>query len=94
MRIFVRIEAFETSISPDDIVRAQQTFGEQTGEWEASGKLETSGIFADARGGFFVFNVDSAEELAGLLNEVSDLGRIETHPIISLEALREFFAQA
>ncbi len=58
------------------------------------GELETSGIFADARGGFFVFNVDSAEEIAGLLNEVSDLGRIETHPIISLEALREFFAQA
>jgi len=64
--------------------------GCQLQEVMQSGKVSASGVFADARGAFFVLEVDSADELFDLFAPLIDSLRIETHPLITVEKLGEF----
>lgn len=48
-------------------------------------------VFADARGGYFILDIDSAQEYQELLGDVVDLARVESHPLVSFEDLAAFF---
>ena len=60
MLMHVQFEVFETVTTPDDVARIRQGFAEQVRKVLESGKVRASGIFTDARAGFFLMDVDSS----------------------------------
>ena len=90
MQIFAKYELQETITDREKVMEVRQVGGKQLQEILQSGKVRASGVFADARGGFFVLEVDSAEELSDLFAPVPDYIRIETHPLTTVEKLGEF----
>lgn len=92
MKLFVRFGVFDTITRDADVSHLRQVFGEQVQRIIASGKMEAGGIFADARAGYLILNIDSPEELMDLLGgAMIDHCRVETHPLMSFEKLAEFF---
>ena len=91
MQIFAKYELQETITDREKVMEVRQVGGRHLQQIMESGKVRASGVFADARGGFFVLEVDSAEELSDLLAPVLDYIRIETHPLTTVEKLQEFF---
>jgi len=74
------------------VPRLRQEAGEVMQRLMSSGKVVASGIFVDKRGGFWVLEVESAEELVELFNPTMvDNFHITMHPLISVEKLGEFF---
>ena len=63
MEIFVKLEAYDTLVDREQIMLTRQVGGRQMRQMLESGKVKASGMFADARGAFFVLDVDSSEEL-------------------------------
>lgn len=94
MRMLVRFDVFESITSKEAVAEVQSDAGKAIGRIMETGKVEASGIFADARGGVFIMDVESEEELMGLLGgEILDVSRVETHPLITVEALMEYFEE-
>lgn len=92
MQIFLRWEVFHQMVGQEAIQRLREGAAKDLQTIVASGKVTASGVFADARGGFFVLDVESAEELTQLLAEtIIDNCRLETHPVYPVENLLEFF---
>lgn len=91
MQVFVKYEVQETITDREKVMEVRQVGGRNLQQIMQSGKVRASGVFADARGGFFVLELDSAEELFDLLAPVFDYIRIETHPLTTVEKLGEFF---
>ncbi|MDQ3862702.1 MAG: hypothetical protein M3317_04235 [Actinomycetota bacterium] len=91
MQVFVKYEVQETITDREKVMEVRQVGGRNLQQIMESGKVRASGVFADARGGFFVLELDSAEELFDLLAAVIDYTRIETHPLTTVEKLGEFF---
>ena len=92
MRLFLKIEAFESLVGKEAVAEARGSFGAAIGRIMGSGKVEFSGIFADARGGIFVLNVDTAEDVVELLGgEILDVAKVETHPLTTTEWLKQYF---
>ena len=91
MEVFVTLEAYDTVIDREQVMRTRQVGGHQMQQMLESGKLKASGMFADARGAFFVLDVDSSEELFGMLAPLSDFVRFETHPVVPPGLVMEFF---
>jgi hypothetical protein len=58
-----------------------------------SGKVKESGLYADERGGFFVIDVDTPEELLRLLAPIIDVIAINSHPILSIDSLQKMFQE-
>ena len=58
-----------------------------------SGKVKVSGLYADERGGFFVIDVDTPEELLRLLAPIIDVIAINSHPILSIDSLQKMFQE-
>ena len=88
MRMFVRFDAFETVVGKELIAETQANVGKAIGRIMESGKVEASGIFADGRGGIFILELESEGELIGLLGgDILDCARVETHPLITEEAI-------
>jgi hypothetical protein len=58
-----------------------------------SGKVKESGLYADERGGFFIIDIDSPEELIRLIAPIIDVVSITSHPILSVEALPKLFQE-
>jgi len=58
-----------------------------------SSKVTGSGIYADERGGFFIIDIDSPEELLTLIGPIIDVISITSHPIVSLETLQKLFQE-
>ena len=90
MQIFAKYAVEETITDREKIMELRQRSAKQLREVMQSGKVSASGVFADARGAFFVMEVDSAEELFELFAPIIDDLRIETHPLITVEKLGEF----
>jgi uncharacterized protein YciI len=90
VQIFAKYLTQETITDREKVMEVRQVGGKQLQEFMQSGKVRASGIFADARGGFFVLEVDSAEEVFDLFAPVLDYIRIETHPLTTVEKLGEF----
>ena len=91
MRFHVTVLSFDSITSKAEVEALQQTVGQKIQEIQQSGKLVSGGAFVDARGGYFVVDVDSATELFKLLVPMHDVAHIETHPLISFESLGAFF---
>ena len=94
MRLLVTLKNFENIIDPESIQRLRQIVGKKMQEILGSGKVIESGVFSDARGGFFLLEVDSAVELTRLLFPMHDFCHIETHPVYSFEELGQLFSEA
>ena len=92
MQVFVKFEVFETITNREEILQLREKVGKQLQKIQASGKMKAGSIFVDARGGFFLFDVQSSEEVLDLLGSpFIDHCRIETHPLMSYQKLGEFF---
>ena len=91
VQIFAKYELQETITDREKVIEVRQVGGRHLQQLMESGKVRASGVFADARAGFFVLEVDSAEELSDLFAPVLDYIRIETHPLTTVEKLQEFF---
>jgi hypothetical protein len=91
VQIFAKYELQETITDREKVMEVRQVGGRQLQQIMQSGKVRASGVFADARGAFFVLDVDSAEELFEMFAPVLDYVRIETHPLTTVEKLQEFF---
>ena len=53
----------------------------------ATGTVERSGEIPGVRGGFFVLNVDSGEELLNLVRDGREVFSVSFDPIVSMETL-------
>ena len=91
MQVFAKYEVQETITDHEKVMELRQVSARSLQQVMESGKVRASGVFADSRGGFFVVEVDSAEELFDLFVPVLDYIRIETHPLTTVEKLGEFF---
>ncbi len=91
MRMFVRVEARDALFRREDVLTARETFGGAIERIMASGKVEASGIFADARGGVFILDVASEDELRDYLFGLLDYAVVESHPLMTIDSLREAF---
>lgn len=94
MRMFVKIEAYDSVIAQEDIRRARAVVGEKIQAVMATGKVRSSGVFGDMRGGYFDLDIDTAEEFNELVGDLVDFARIETHPVASFESLAELFEKS
>jgi uncharacterized protein DUF3303 len=91
VRIFAKYELQETITDREKVMEVRQVGGRHLQQLLQSGKVRADGVFADGRGGFFVLEVDTAEELFDLFAPVTDYIRIETRPLTTVEKLQEFF---
>ncbi len=92
MEIFVKLELSETITDREQVLRVRQAIGGQMQRIQESGKAKLLRVFSDARGGILLLDVDSSEELFELLGApILDHFRVETHPMITVETLAEFF---
>jgi muconolactone delta-isomerase len=92
MEVFVKWEVFDTITDREQVLRVRQVVGAQFQRIQESGKVKALRIFSDARGGFALLDVDSPEELFDLFGApIVDHFHVETHPVISVEKLAEFF---
>ncbi len=58
-----------------------------------SGKVVCSGLFADKRGGFFVVDIEDAEEINRLFGQGLDIWNIESRPVVPFEKISERYEQ-
>jgi len=94
MQFLVTFEVFESITSDQDVKRVRDRVGKQGQEISKSGKVKASGIFADARGGFFLVDVGSSDELHNLLGAAMlDQCHVKARPIVSFETLEKFFRE-
>jgi hypothetical protein len=91
MQVFVKYEVQDTVADRKEIMHIRQIIGRQLQQIFESSKVQANGVFADVRGGFFVLDVDSSEEIFVMLAPGLDYVRLEIHPLTSVEKLREFF---
>jgi len=74
--------------------RLRQVLGPQIGKVLASGKVQGGSFLAGVRGGFFLLEVDSPDELYTLLGpEIYSTCRVEAHPTIPFERGAAIFQQ-
>jgi hypothetical protein len=92
MEVFVKFQVFDTITDREEVLRLRQVVGQQMQQIQESGKVTQLGIFSDARGGFMVADIDSSDDLFELFGAAMiDHFHIETHPLMTVEALAEFF---
>ena len=85
MRFLIVIKLFDT-ITNAEIVRVQQEMGEQLHYMLGTGKVVANGAFTDARGGFFVVDIEEEEDFFDLLGTaILDNFHVETHPVVPFE---------
>ena len=90
MQIFTKYVTQETITDREKVMEVRQVGSRALQQIMQSGKVRASGVFADSRGGFFVLEVDSSEEVFDLFAPILDYIRIETHPLTTVEKLQEF----
>lgn len=95
MRLFVKATVFETIHRDDDVKAVREMFRDGVNRMKQSGHLVDMGIFADGRGGYMILDVESAEEMFDLLGggRLVDRLHLESHPVVSFEALERMFEE-
>jgi hypothetical protein len=92
MEVFVKFEVFDTIYDREDVLALRQAMGSHLQQIQESGKVKELRPFSDARGGFMLVDIDSPGELSNLFGSAMlDHFHIETHPVITVEELAEFF---
>ena len=79
------------NISPAEALSSRKIVTEQMNVIMKTGKVKESGVYADERGGYFVVDIDTPEELKRLFAPISDIEKITIHPIISMDTLQKLF---
>ena len=93
MQFLVIAEARDTIVG-DAVPRLRQVVATAIQRIQASGKLLAGGVLAGRRMPFLLLEVDSSEELMGLLgSEMIDNFNCDVRPVVSFEALARFFAE-
>ena len=93
MKLFANFEVYPSITDRDAIPRLRQLVGEMIQRVMGSGKVESAGIFPGKRGGYFVLNVDSAEELMEIVGDAHEVFDVTWNPVVSPETLGDFFKQ-
>jgi len=94
MRMLITFEAFESITGVDQVAHLRQQVGVAIERTMKAGVVESSGIWMAGRGGFLVVEVESAEQLFGLLGgEIVDHMKIEARPVIAVETLVKYFGE-
>ena len=91
MRFLVTFRAFDTIVGTDDISKPREVMHLQLKAVRDSGKLVAGGMFAEARGGFFVLDVGTPMELKELLGPMHDYFHMDAHAVCSLEEMEKLF---
>jgi hypothetical protein len=92
MQMFVKIKVFDTLPGPADL-QVREIVGAQIGKIMRSGKVASSGIFTDQRGGYFILNLQNGAEMMDLLDfPILTNCQVESHPVMSVEDLQKFFS--
>ena len=91
MRMIANFRVYESITDRDAIPRLRRLAGEMVQRFTETGKIESAGIIPGIRGGFFVLSVDSADELLELVGDAHELFDVSFDPVVSIEALGEFF---
>ena len=91
MEVFAKYEVRDTITDREQVLHLRQVVGAHIQRLFETGKVRANGVFADVRGGFFVLDVDSSDELFEMFFPIVDYIRIETHPLTTVEKLGEFF---
>ena len=90
MRFFVEL-IVRDNFDPMSAVPVQKMLSVQMDKIMNSGKVKEHGIFSDERGGFFILEVGSSEELLKMLSPILDAVKVKTHPIVSIQELPAVF---
>jgi muconolactone delta-isomerase len=85
MRFLVTATALETIVTPEAVRRLREVFLKKVRQMSESGKLVEGGHIVARRAGYFLLDVDSAEELMDLLVPLHDFCRIEADVVESFE---------
>ena len=93
MQLFLKWEVSPAITQDEEVRRFRMAFGAQVQMMLASGRVAASGVFSDCRGGYFILEVEQADDLFQLLGPaLLDHLRIETHPVTGLETLTDLLA--
>ena len=94
MRFLVQIEAYKSITGREADRQLRDVVGPQLQRVMASGKVREAGFLTDRRGGFFLVDIDAAEELYALFGpEVYGHFRVQASPVAPLERGAELFQQ-
>jgi hypothetical protein len=91
MEVFAKYEVQDTITDREQVLHLRKVIGAHLQRIFETGKVKASGIFVGVRGGFFVLDVDSSDELSEMIFPIVDYVRFETHPLIPIEKLGELF---
>ena len=94
MKFHVTVKTFDSITGDEDVKDLRQKVGQKVQEFQQSGKMLHGGVLLEKRGAYFVFDVDSEEELFNLITPMQDYSNIEMHPIVSFEVMEKFFRES
>jgi len=89
MYIFVKFEMFNTITNETEILRIRRLVSEHMQGLLNSNKVTSQGVFADARGGYFILNLDNSDDLWSLLVPILDHFTVESRLLVSPEKLKD-----
>jgi hypothetical protein len=92
MLFHVTFEVYEHIVLPEARTMRNEWLGPQMQKIMESGKVRESGLLSGKRGGFFLVNIDTPEELYELFGpEFYDTCRVDAQPVTSTEKAGEMF---
>ena len=94
MLFHVTWELYETIVLPEVRSVRNEWTGPQMQKVMESGKVREAGLLSGKRGGLFLVDIDSPEELYQLFGpEFYDIGRLDVQPVTPIETAGEIFRQ-
>ena len=92
MLFHVTFEVYEHIVLPEARTMRNEWIGPQIQKVMESGKVRESGLLSSKRGGFFLVDIDTPEELYELFGpEFYDTCRVDAQPVTSTEKAGEMF---
>jgi hypothetical protein len=92
MLFHVTFEVYEDIVLPEARTMRNEWLGPQLQKVMESGKVQESGLLSSKRGGFFLVDIDTPEELYELFGpEFYDTCRVDAQPVTSVEKAGEMF---
>jgi hypothetical protein len=92
MLFHVTFEVYEDIVLPEARTMRNEWLGPQLQKVMESGKVKESGLLSSKRGGFFLVDIDTPEELYELFGpEFYDTCRVDAQPVTSVEKAGEMF---
>lgn len=93
MKFLVTWEVFE-GLTQADLRDIRHNFGPGFQKLAGSPQVTDAGVFADARAGYFIMDIERPEQMTELLGpEILDNCHVESHPFYSIDAISRLFEQ-